>query len=85
MDNFEYLFAEILVYCDHLEGTRAFNNGNLGYITYIFDNNYDSIFIRWGVNNYNEITEFIKKLCVCPLDIIKPQDLITCVVKVLSQ
>ena len=51
-ENFEYLFDAILVYYDHLESARDFNNGNLGYITRSFDNIYDSIFSLWGINNY---------------------------------
>ena len=46
-DNVEYLSSEILVYADKLESDSAFKTGNLGYITCIFDNTYDSIFSLW--------------------------------------
>ena len=49
----------------------------LGYITCIFEDTYDSRFHIWEIHKYKEDKDFIKKLCVCGLDVILPEELIT--------
>ena len=31
----------------------------------------------WAIHKYKEVTEFIKKLCVCDMDVISQDDIIT--------
>ena len=68
---------EILVDAERLESDGDFNPEHIGYITYIFEDNSDPRFCIWEIQKYKDITEFIKKLCVCDLDVISPGDLIT--------
>ena len=69
--------AEILLDSECLDSARAFKPEHLGYITRIFEDTSDSRFRLWGIHKYKEVTEFIKKLCVCDTDFISPEDLIT--------
>ena len=69
--------AAILVDSERLESAGAFNPENLGYITHIFEDTSDSIFRMWAIQKYKEVTEFIKKLCVCDMDVLSQEDLIT--------
>ena len=69
--------AEILVDAERLESARAFKPEHLGYITRIFEDNSDSRFRLWAIQKYKEVTEFIKKLRVCDMDVLSQEDLIT--------
>ena len=62
---------------ERLESAGAFKPEHLGYITRIFEDTSDSIFRMWAIQKYKEITEFIKKLRVCDMDVISQEDLIT--------
>ena len=69
--------AAILVYAEHLESAGTFNPEHLGYITHIFEDTSDSRLRLWDIHKYKEVTEFIRKLCVCDMDVISQEDLIT--------
>ena len=69
--------AEILVDGEHLESSGAFKPEHLGNITCIFEDTFDSIFRLWAIKKYKEVTEFIKKLRVCDMDVISQEDPIT--------
>ena len=69
--------AEILVDAERLESAGAFTPEHLGYITHIFEDTSDSRFRLWDIQNYKEVTEFIKKLRVCDMDVLSQEDLIT--------
>ena len=69
--------TEILVDAERLESAGAFKPEHLGCITRIFDDNSESIFRLWAIHKYKEVTEFIKKLRVCDMDVISQEDLIT--------
>ena len=69
--------AEILVDVERLESASAFNPEQLWYITCIFEDNSNSRFCQWDIKKYKEVTEFIKKLCVCEMDVLSQEDLIT--------
>ena len=69
--------TEILVDDERLESVGAFNPEHLGYITCIFQDTFDLRFRLWDIQKYKEITEFIKILCVCDMDVISQEDLIT--------
>ena len=75
--NVTYCFAAILVDAECLESAGAFNPEHLGYITRIFEDTSDSRFRLWDIQKYKEVTEFIKKLRVCDMDVISQEDLIT--------
>ena len=62
--------AEILVDTKRLESARAFNTEHLGYINCIFEDISDSRLRLWSIQKYKVVTEFIKKLCVCDMDVI---------------
>ena len=69
--------VEILVDAERLESAGSFNPEHLGYINSIFEDTYDSQFRLWAIQKYKEVTEFIKKLCVCDMYVISQEDLIT--------
>ena len=69
-DNIKYVFAEIFVDSERLESVGTFKPENLGYITCVFEGAYDSRFHLWDIQKYKEVTDFIKKLCVCDMYII---------------
>ena len=54
-----------LVDAEYLESAGAFNTKHIGYIIFILEDNSDSIFNLWATQNYREVMDFIKKLCVC--------------------
>ena len=62
---------------ERLESAGAFKPEHLGYITRIFEDTYDSRFCLWEVQKYKEVTEFIKKLRVCDIDVLSKEELIT--------
>ena len=76
-ENVKYCCAEILVDAERLESAGSFKPENLGYITRIFENTSDSRFRLWKIKKYKEVTEFIKKLRVCDMDVLSQEDLIT--------
>ena len=76
-ENVTYFCASILVDCERLERAGAFNTEHLGYITCIFENTYDYRFRQWGIHKYKEVTDFIKKLRLCDMDVISQEDLRT--------
>ena len=69
--------AAILVDAERLDCSGAFKPEHLGYITRIFEDTSDSRFRLWAIQKYKEVTEFIKKLCVCDMDFISQEDIIT--------
>ena len=69
--------AVILVDAESLESAGSFKTENLGYITRIFEDISDSIFRLWDIQKYKEVTELIKKLRVCDMDVIPQEYLIT--------
>ena len=69
--------AAILVDAERLQIARAFKPEHLQYITRIFEDTSDSRFRLWAIQKYKEVKEFIKKNCVCDMDVISQQDLIT--------
>ena len=62
---------------ERLESAGAFKPEHLGYITCIFEDTSDSRFCLWGIQKYKEVTEFIKKLHVCDMDVLSQEDIIT--------
>ena len=69
--------AAILVDAERLQSAGAFNTEHLGYITRIIEDTSEYRFRMWDIQNYNEVTQFIKKLCVCDMDVVSQQDIIT--------
>ena len=69
-ENVTYCCAEILVYAERLESARVFKPDHLRYITRIFEDNSDLRFRMWAIQKYKEVTEFIKKLHVCDMDVL---------------
>ena len=76
-ENVTYCCASILVDYERLEKAGAFKPEHLGYTTCIFEDTSDSIFRLWVIQKYKEVTEFIKKLYVCDMDVLSQEDLIT--------
>ena len=66
-----------MVDAERLESDGAFKTDHLGYTTRIFEYTSDSRFRLWVIQKYKEVTEFIKKLRVCEMDVISQEDLIT--------
>ena len=66
-----------MVDAERLESSGAFKPEQLGYITHIFEDTSDSRFRLWDIQKYKEVTEFIKKLCVCDMNVLSQEDLIT--------
>ena len=62
---------------ERLDSDGEFKTENLEYITRIFEDTSDSRFRLWDIQKYKKVTEFIKKLCVCDMDVISKEDLIT--------
>ena len=69
--------AAILLDAERLESAGSFKPEHLGYITRIFEDTSESKFCLWYIQKYKEVTEFIKKLCVCDMDVLSQEDLIT--------
>ena len=68
--------AEILGDDERLESVGDFKPEHLGYITSIFEDSFDSRLRLCDIQKYKEVTEFIKKTCVCDMDFISQYDLI---------
>ena len=66
-----------MVDAERLESAGAFKPDHLGYIIRIFEDTSDFRFRLWYIQKYKEVTEFIKKLRVCDMDVISQEDLIT--------
>ena len=62
----------ILVDVERLDIAGAFKPDHLGYINSIFEDPSDSRFSLWDIQNYKNVTEFIKKLCVCDMYVLSP-------------
>ena len=69
--------AEILVDAERLESAGDFKHEHLWYTTLIFEDTSDSRFHLWDIHKHKEVTGLIKKLCVCDMDVISKEDLIT--------
>ena len=69
--------AEILLDAERLESAGDFKPDHLGYITRNFEDTSDSIFRLWDIQKYKEVTDFINKLCVCDMDVLSQEDIIT--------
>ena len=69
--------AAILVDAERLESAGTFKPEHLGYIIRIFEDTSDSRFRLWDIQTYKEVAELIKKLCVCDMDVLSQEDLIT--------
>ena len=76
-----------MVDAERLESAGAFKPEDLGYINLIFEDTSDSIFRLWSIQKYKEVTEFIKKLRVCDMDVLSQEHLITheCLVQEATQ
>ena len=70
-------YAAMLVDAERLESTGAFNSEHIQYITRIFEDISDSRFRLWAIQKYKEVTEFIKKLRVCDMDVLSQEYIIT--------
>ena len=66
-----------MVDAERLEIAGDFNHKHLWYVTCIFEDNSESRLLLWAVHNYKEVTGSIKKLHVCDIDVISPEELIT--------
>ena len=62
--------AAILVDDERLESVGPHNLDHLGYINCIFEDTSDYRLRLWDIQKYKEVTEFIKKHCVCDMDVI---------------
>ena len=69
--------AAILVNAERLDSSGAFNPEHLWYTNRIFEDTSDSRFRLWDIQKYKEVTEFIKKIRVCDMDVLSQEDLIT--------
>ena len=69
--------AEILVDAERLESSGAFKPKHLGHTARIFEDTSDSRFFLWDIQKDKEVTEFIKKPCVCDMDVITQEEIIT--------
>ena len=76
-DNVKDFCAAIQVDADFLESSGVFETEDLWYITCAFEDNSDSIICLWEIQKYNQVTEFIKKLCLCDIDVISQEDIVT--------
>ena len=62
---------------ERLESAGAFKPEHLGYINRIFEDTSDFRFRLWDIQKYKEVTEFIKKLRVCDMDVLSQKNFIT--------
>ena len=69
-ENITECCAAILVDAERLESAGALTPEHLGYITRIFEDTSVSRFPLWDIQKYKEVKEFIKKLCVCNMDVL---------------
>ena len=72
-----YLYATILVNSEHLESAGTFNTKHLGHIICIFEDNSDYQFCLWEIYKYKQVMDFIKKLSVCDMDVVKTKNFVT--------
>ena len=77
VENVTDFFAAILVDAKLLESAGDSKPEHLGYITSTFEDTSDHIFRIWTIQKYKNVTEFIKKLRLCDLDVISPEEIIT--------
>ena len=70
-------FPEILVDYENIMSSSVSKRKNLGYITHIFEDTSCYRFYIWGIHDYKDVTEFIRKINMCDMYIIPPEDLIT--------
>ena len=68
-----YCCAAILVDAERLDSAGAFKPEKIGYNTHIFEDISFSRFCLWDIHKYKEVTDFIKKLCVCDMDVISQE------------
>ena len=68
-DNVTDCCAAILVDAERLESAGAFKPEHLGYKIRIFEDTSDPRFLLWAIQKYKQVTEFIKKLRVCDMDV----------------
>ena len=66
-----------MVDAERLESAGSFKPDHLGYITHTFEDTSDPRFHLWAIKKYKEVTEFIKKLRVCDIDVLSQEDIIT--------
>ena len=66
-----------MVDAERLESARDFKPEHLGYITRTFEDNSEFRFRLGAIQKYKEVTEFIKKLCVCDMDVLSQEYIIT--------
>ena len=76
-ENIKYCCTENLFDTQRLESSGTFKTGSIGYITYVFEDTFDSILCFGVINKYKQVTYFINKLCVCDMDVIPPDELTT--------
>ena len=76
VDNDTNFCDAISVDAESLESAGDFNPKHRGYIIRIFKDTSDSRFYLWATQNYKDFLEFIKKLCVCDEDVMKPDGII---------
>ena len=76
-ENVKDCCTTIVVDSARRDSSGAFNPNHLKYTTHIFEDASDSKFCPWDIQKYKEVTEFIKKICVCDMDVISKEDLIT--------
>ena len=76
-DNVTDLCTVILVDHERLESADTFNTEQLGHITCIYEDTYYSRFRFLEIQIYKEDKEFIKDICVCDLDVIQLEEIIT--------
>ena len=69
--------AAILVDAERLKSAGPLKPEHIRYITRIFEDTSHPKFRLWGIQKYKEVTEFIKKLCVCDMDVLSQEDIIT--------
>ena len=62
---------------ERLESAGAFKPKHLWYIIRSFEDTSDSRFCLWDIQKYKQVTEFIKKLRVCDMNVLSQEDLIT--------
>ena len=67
----------ISVDAKRFKSSGAFNTDHLGYINRIFEDTSDTRLRLWDIQKYKEVTEFIKKLRVCDMDVLSQEDIIT--------
>ena len=76
-ENVADCYDVILVYVERLESSGDFNPNHLSCIIFIFGDTSDSRFCLQATQNYKQVMEFIKKLCVCDKDSMQTYDIIT--------